>query len=83
MIFLTVLSDFVLIIVSNVTFLYPRSSPFFIQMQININDVDKSLNEVADDKIRKYRVDYNNNPPIVVSFIRRTVEGGICEYGQP
>jgi hypothetical protein len=34
--FLTVLSVFVLIIVSSVTFLYPRSSSFFIQLQIDI-----------------------------------------------
>jgi hypothetical protein len=26
------------------------------------NDMDKSLNEAAADKIRKYRADYNNNP---------------------
>ena len=28
-----------------------------------------SINEAADDKIRKYRADYNNNPPSVVSFM--------------
>ena len=33
------------------------------------NDIDKSLNEAAADKIRKYRADYNNNPPSVVSFM--------------
>ena len=33
------------------------------------NDIDRSINEAAADKIRKYRVDYNNNPPSVVSFI--------------
>ncbi len=33
------------------------------------NDIDKSLNEVATDKIRKYRADYNHNPPISVSFM--------------
>ncbi len=27
------------------------------------NDIDRSLNEVAADKIRKSRADYNNNPP--------------------
>ncbi len=27
------------------------------------NDVDRSLTEAAADKIRKYRADYNNNPP--------------------
>ncbi len=35
----------------------------------NPNDIDRSLNEVVDDKIRKYRADYNNNPPNTVSFI--------------
>jgi hypothetical protein len=30
------------------------------------NDIDKSLNEASTDK---YRADYNNNPPITVSFI--------------
>jgi hypothetical protein len=33
------------------------------------NDIDKSLNEVSSEKIRKYHVDYNNNAPITVSFI--------------
>ncbi len=33
------------------------------------NDVDRSLNEDAADKIRKYRADYNNNPPNVISFM--------------
>ncbi len=32
------------------------------------NDIDRSLNEVATDKIRKYRADYNN-PPSTVSFM--------------
>ncbi len=27
------------------------------------NDIDRSLNETATDKIRKYRADYTNNPP--------------------
>ncbi len=27
------------------------------------NDIDGSLKETATDKIRKYRADYNNNPP--------------------
>ena len=26
--------------------------------------IDRSLNEAAADKIRKYRADYNNNPPL-------------------
>jgi hypothetical protein len=33
------------------------------------NDVDRSLNEAAADKIRKYRADYNNNPPNAFSFM--------------
>ena len=33
------------------------------------NNIDGSLNETTDDKIRKYRVDYNNNPPNTVSFM--------------
>jgi hypothetical protein len=33
------------------------------------NDIDKSLNEAAADKIRKYRADYNNNPPNAISFM--------------
>jgi hypothetical protein len=33
------------------------------------NNLDQSLNHTASDKIRKYRVDYNNNPPSVISFI--------------
>ena len=33
------------------------------------NDIDKSLNESATDKIRKYHTDYSNNPPSVDSFI--------------
>ncbi len=35
----------------------------------NPNDINKSLNEVAADKIRKYRADYNNNPPNAISFM--------------
>ena len=33
------------------------------------NNLDKSLNDADADKIRKYRDDYNNNPPNVVSFM--------------
>ncbi len=33
------------------------------------NDVDRSLNEATADKIRKYRADYNNNPPNAISFM--------------
>jgi hypothetical protein len=33
------------------------------------NNIDRSLIEVSDDKIRKYRVDYNNTPPHCESFM--------------
>ena len=33
------------------------------------NNIDRSLNEDTDDKIRKYHADYNNNPPNIVSFM--------------
>jgi hypothetical protein len=33
------------------------------------NDVDRSLNEVATDKIRKYYTDYKNNPSNDISFM--------------
>jgi hypothetical protein len=33
------------------------------------NDIDKSLNETATDRIRKYRADYNRNSPAPVAFM--------------
>ena len=33
------------------------------------NDIDRSLNETAADKIRKHRAYYNNNPPTTISFM--------------
>ncbi len=33
------------------------------------NNLDQLLNDEADDKVRKYRTDYNNRPPSAVSFI--------------
>jgi hypothetical protein len=33
------------------------------------SDNDRSLNETANDKILKYRADYNNNPPTSVAFM--------------
>jgi hypothetical protein len=33
------------------------------------NDVDRSLNEAAADKIRKYRTEYDDNPPNSISFV--------------
>ncbi len=37
------------------------------------NDLDKPLNEAAADIIRKYRVDYNQNPPNTISFMKAIV----------
>ena len=33
------------------------------------NDLDRSLNEAAADKIRQYRADYNNRPSNAISFM--------------
>jgi hypothetical protein len=33
------------------------------------NNIDEPLNKAAKDKIRKYRADYNNNPPTAVAFM--------------
>jgi hypothetical protein len=33
------------------------------------NNLDKFLNDTSPNKIRKYRVDYNNNPPSDVTFM--------------
>ncbi len=33
------------------------------------NNLDQLLNDAADDKIRKYRADYNNRPTSAVSFM--------------
>jgi len=33
------------------------------------NNLDQSLNDTAADKVRKYRTDYNMNPPNTVSFM--------------
>jgi hypothetical protein len=45
-----------------------RSDPT-LNGRLHYNDIDKSLNEAANDKIRKYRADYNNNPPNAVAFM--------------
>ncbi len=37
------------------------------------NDVDRSLNEVVTDKIRKYRDEYKNRPPTSISFMSTVV----------
>ena len=42
---------------------FGSSSDPTLNGRLHYNDIDKSLNEAANDKIRKYRVDYNNNPP--------------------
>ncbi len=33
------------------------------------NNIDESLNQASNDKIRKYHADYNNNPPNAVAFM--------------
>ncbi len=33
------------------------------------NDIDRSIHEATVEKVRKYRADYNNNPPNAVSFM--------------
>ena len=33
------------------------------------NAIERSLNEAATDKIRKYRADYNHNPPNAIVFM--------------
>ncbi len=38
-----------------------RSDPT-LNGRLHYNDIDKSLNEATNDKIRKYLTDYNNNP---------------------
>jgi hypothetical protein len=45
-----------------------RSDPTF-NGRVHYNDIDKSLNEAVNDKIRKYRTDSNNNPSNVVEFM--------------
>ncbi len=42
---------------------FGSSSDPTLNGRLHYNDIDKSLNETANDKIRKYRADYNNNPP--------------------
>ena len=43
---------------------FGSSSDPTLNGRLHYNDIDKSLNEAATDKIRKYRADYNNNPPV-------------------
>ena len=49
---------------------FGRSSELSINGNLHYpNDKDRSINEVTDDKILKYRADYNNNPPISTAFM--------------
>ncbi len=48
---------------------FGSSSDPTLNGKLHYNDIDKSLNEDANDKIRKYRADYNNNPPNTVAFM--------------
>jgi hypothetical protein len=48
---------------------FGSSSDPTLNGRLHYNDIDKSLNEDANDKIRKYRADYNNNPPNAVAFM--------------
>jgi hypothetical protein len=46
------------------------------------NNLDQSLNDAAADKIRKYRADYNNNPPSVASFMPYRIIGKLTVFFQ-
>ncbi len=48
---------------------FGSSSDPTLNGRLHYNDTYKSLNEDANDKIRKYRADYNNNPPNAVEFM--------------
>jgi hypothetical protein len=48
---------------------FGSSSDPTLNGRLHYNDIDKSLNEDVNDKIRKYRTDYNNNPPNAVAFM--------------
>ncbi len=48
---------------------FVSSSDPTLNGRLHYNDIDKSLNEAANDKIRKYRSDYNNNPSNSVAFM--------------
>ncbi len=48
---------------------FGSSSDPTLNGRLHYNDIDKSLNEDTNDKIRKYLVDYNNNPANVVVFM--------------
>ncbi len=48
---------------------FDSSSDPTLKGRLHYNDIDKSLNEDSNDKIRKYRADYNNNPSNAVAFM--------------
>ncbi len=48
---------------------FGSSSDPTLNGRLHYNDIDKSLSEAGNDKIRKYRVDYNKNPTNTVSFM--------------
>jgi hypothetical protein len=48
---------------------FGSSSDPTLNGKLHYNDIDKSLNEDANDKVRKYHTDYNNNPPNTVAFM--------------
>ncbi len=49
--------------------------------RLHYNDIDKSLNEAANDKIRKNRTDYYNNPPNAVVFMPAIVRMDVYIVG--
>jgi hypothetical protein len=46
-----------------------RANPELNDTLTHPNNIDESLNTSPNDKIRKYRADYNNNPPNAVAFM--------------
>ncbi len=45
-----------------------RSDPTLNGNLHYLHDVERSLNETSDDKIRKYHTDCNDNPPTTIDF---------------
>jgi hypothetical protein len=56
---------------------FGSSSDPTLNGRLHYNDIDKSLNEDTNDKIRKYRADYNNNPPNTVAFMPAIAVSGV------
>ncbi len=48
---------------------FDSSSDPTLNGRLHYTDIDKSLNEDPNDNIRKYHVDYNNNPTNAVAFM--------------